>query len=351
VHLKDNFKKGVFDMFWTIEKLEKRIKELDSYRYVDVQSVTSFQAQNDDEGLVGQRPPEDGKWETMNVRDRWEGRDIYIWLKTFIPIPNHWKGQKIVGVFDFGKTGGGGNSGFESLLYLNGEPYQGVDLNHQEVFLDEKLAGTTIEMCFRLWSGLEGGGKPTIQEHQLKTAFIACLDEQADDFYYTSRAALETVKYLEDTLPERQTLLKALNKAFLLIDWSNTASGKFYESVYQAQSVLNEEIEKIPNNYPVTVTAIGHTHIDVAWLWRLMHTREKAARSFSTVLRLMEQYPDYIFLQTQPQLYDYIKKDYPELFQQIQKRVQEGRWETEGGMWLEADCNLTSGESLVVNCY
>jgi alpha-mannosidase len=334
-------------MFWTIEKLEKRIKELDSYRYVDVQSVASFQAQNDDEGLVGQRPPEGGKWETMNVRDRWEGRDKYIWLKTFISIPNYWKGQRMVGVFDFGKTGGGGNSGFESLLYLNGETYQGVDLNHQEVFLEEKLAGTTIEMCFRLWSGLEGGGKPTIQEHQLKTAFIACLDEKVDDLYYTARAALETVKYLQDTLPERQTLLKALNKAFLLIDWSDTGSSRFYESVHQAQSLLNEEIEKIPKNYPVTVTAIGHTHIDVAWLWRLKHTREKAARSFSTVLRLMEQYPDYVFLQTQPQLYDYIKKDYPEVFQQIQKRVEEGRWETEGGMWLEADCNLTSGESLV----
>ncbi len=99
--------------------------------------------------------------------------------------------------------------------------------------------------------------------------------------------------------------------------------------------------------HPVTVTAVGHTHIDVAWLWRLTHTREKAARSFSTVLRLMKQYPEYIFLQTQPQLYDYIKQDYPELYAVIAGRVSEGRWEAGGAMWLEADCNLTSGESLV----
>jgi alpha-mannosidase len=334
-------------LFWTEEKLAARIKELEMYRYREVASIDSFQSMEDHEGAIGARPPSDGSWQTIHVGDLWKGRDRYIWLRVNVKIPSEWKGSTVLGLFDFGKTGGGGNSGFESLLYLNGNPYQGVDMNHQEVFFDEKLAGSTIELCFRLWSGLEGGGKPTIQEHQLKTAFIACLDEKADDLYYTARAALETVKYLQDTQPERQTLLKALNKAFLLIDWSCTESDSFYESVYQAQSVLNEDIDKIPKNYPVTVTAIGHTHIDVAWLWRLKHTREKAARSFSTVLRLMEQYPDYIFLQTQPQLYDYIKNDYPEIFQQIQKRVKEGRWETEGGMWLEADCNLTSGESLV----
>ncbi|MDQ0200265.1 alpha-mannosidase [Neobacillus ginsengisoli] len=334
-------------MFWTEEKLAARIKELDRYRYREVVSISSFQSMEDEEGAVGSRPPSEGTWQTFQVGDRWQGRDRYLWLRVKVEIPSEWQGRTVLGLFDFGKTGGGGNSGFESLLYLNGEPYQGVDMNHQEVFLDGKLAGTTIELCFRLWSGLEGGGKPTIQEHQLKTAFIACLDEKVDDLYYTARAALETVKYLEETQPERQTLLKALDKAFLSVDWSYPGTGSFYDSLYQAQLGLSEDIEQIPKNYPVTVIAIGHTHIDVAWLWRLKHTREKAARSFSTVLRLMEQYPDYVFLQTQPQLYDYIKKDYPEIFKQIEKRVQEGRWETEGGMWLEADCNLTSGESLV----
>lgn len=334
-------------MFWTIEKLERRIRELSSWRYRNIRPIASFQAQLDEEGVVGQRPPQEGDWSVMNTGDRWEGRDKYIWIKADAEIPADWKGEKIVGVFDFGKTGGGGNSGFESLLYLNGEPYQGVDMNHQEVFLSDELAGTSLNLCFRLWSGLEGGGKPTVQEHQIKTAFIACLDTRTDDLYFTAKAAFDTVNYLPETQPERQTLLKALDQAFLLIDWSAPGSDAFYESVYRAGASLDEAIENIPKHYPVTVTCIGHTHIDVAWLWRLKHTREKAARSFSTVLRLMELFPEYIFLQTQPQLYDYIRQDYPDLYEQIGKRVQEGRWETDGGMWLEADCNLTSGESLV----
>ncbi|MNZ45298.1 Mannosylglycerate hydrolase [compost metagenome] len=110
---------------------------------------------------------------------------------------------------------------------------------------------------------------------------------------------------------------------------------------------MRDEINKMEKSSPVTVTCIGHTHIDVAWLWQLKHTREKCARSFSTVLRLMEMFPDYTFLQTQPQLYEYIKNDYPEIYEKIRERVAEGRWEAGGGMWLEADCNLTSGESLV----
>ena len=87
-------------------------------------------------------------------------------------------------------------------------------------------------------------------------------------------------------------------------------------------------------------------HIDVAWLWRLKHTREKAMRSFSTVLRLMDEFDEYVFLQSQPQLYDYVKQDQPQLYEGMKRRAAEGRWEADGGMWLEADCNISSGEAL-----
>ena len=92
---------------------------------------------------------------------------------------------------------------------------------------------------------------------------------------------------------------------------------------------------------------MGHTHIDVAWLWSLAVTEDKAVRSFSTVLDLMKQYPEYIFMSSQPQLYKYVKKNAPGVYEQIKERVKEGRWEPEGGMFVEADCNIASGEALV----
>lgn len=334
-------------MFWTEEKLKYRIEELSQYRYRDSLEISSFKYRVDDEGEIGTRPPVVDDWETKEIGGYWEGRDIYIWLAAKVNIPKAWSEHQVVGYFDFGKTGHGGNSGFESLLYVNGIPYQGVDSNHKEVFLANNLSGSNVELIFRLWSGLEGGGIPEIQKHRLQSANIAWLDEDVDDLYFTAKAVLETVNILESKQTERIDLLEALDKAFKLIDWSYPSSNEFYDTIYQARESLWGSINAIEKHHNVTINCIGHTHIDVAWLWRLKHSHEKAARSFSTVCRLMEKYPEYVFLQTQPQLYEYIKQDYPEIYEQIGDLVKAGRWEAEGGMWLEADCNLSSGESLV----
>ena len=157
---------------------------------------------------------------------------------------------------------------------------------------------------------------------------------------------LDTVQCLDEKDPVKYELRTALDEACLLIDWAYPGSGEFYDSLHQADDFLNEKINGMKKDSLVKVKCVGHTHIDMAWLWRLKHTHEKASRSFSTVLRMMEMFPEYIFLQTQPQLYEYIKEDFPEIYEEIKKRIKEGRWEVDGGMWVEADCNLTSGESL-----
>jgi alpha-mannosidase len=339
-------------MFLTDRKLERRINELEKYRYRDIIPFKSFTAAEEEQGTVNPKLPkftEEGgqeEWYTLNTGDTWKGRDRFVWLHKDVTIPAQWKGKRAVGVFDFGNTGGGNNSGFESMAYVNGKMYQGVDVNHKELFFDEALCGTSVDLTFRLWSGLEGGGVPTEQEHRIARADLAWLDEKVDDLYYMASMVHQTLEELSDSDPIQHELRKALDQAFLLIDWTYPGSREFYESVYKADEALNESIDKMDKKSIINVYCVGHTHIDVAWLWRLKHTREKCSRSFSTVFRLMELYPEYIFLQTQPQLYEYMKEEFPEIFENIKKRVGEGRWEADGGMWVEADCNLTSGESL-----
>ena len=97
----------------------------------------------------------------------------------------------------------------------------------------------------------------------------------------------------------------------------------------------------------LTADTIGHAHIDVGWLWPVRESTRKAARTFASQLALMEQYPDFKFGASQPYLYLQVKQNYPKLFSKIRKRVKEGRWELQGGMFVEADCNLISGESMV----
>ena len=334
-------------MFFTDRKLEARLYELASYRYRDIIPFESLFAKEDTAGVSNPEiPTSDACWDLMAVGERWSGRDRYLWLRKTMSVPKAWEGKKIVGIFDFGSTGGGNNSGFESMLYIEGKPYQGVDSNHKEAFFDSNYAGKDLELVFRLWSGLEGGGNPTPQEHRINRADLAWLDEKVDDLFFMTRVILETLKVLNEFDPVVPQLRMALDKAYKLIDWSYPGSEAFYESVHAADDLLNELIDSMDKNSLVKVKCVGHTHIDVAWLWRLKHTREKCARSFSTVLRLMEQYPEYTFLQTQPQLYEYIKEDHPEMFEKIKAKVKEGNWEADGGMWVEAGCNLTSGESL-----
>lgn len=334
-------------MFLTVQKLQSRVKELATYRYRDAQVVESWRFRDDVAGEVGAGPVsmEDGL--VVKLGDQWQGRDRYAWLGAMVQVPKAWLGKRVVGRFDFGRTGGGNNSGFESLLYLDGEPYQGVDGNHQEVFFPNDRIGQIVSLQFRLWAGLEGGGKHKIQEYRFTTGEIAWLDEATDDLYYTAVAALQTVHYVDENDANGIALLSALNLAFGLLDWSDPGSESFYASVVKARESLESFLQDREKNHDVTAYCVGHTHIDVAWLWQLRHTREKAARSFSTVLRLMEQFPEYIFLQTQPQLYDYLKRDYPAIYAQVKSKIEEGRWEAGGAMWLEADCNLTAGESLV----
>ncbi|MFC3770241.1 alpha-mannosidase [Paenibacillus sp. GCM10012303] len=335
-------------MLLTFEKLKKRIAQLDQYRYLDHREIPSYRMWIDRQAEVGAMPPDHAEWGGITVGERWSGYDLTAWLKADVFVPPEWSGRTVVGLFDFGKTGAGYNSGFESLLYVNGSPYQGVGSNHKEVFFSESFVGQKVELLFKIWSGLNGeSGLKTDLEHRFTMSALALLDTETDDLYYTAFAVWHTVKVLPENSWEKQALLKALDRSLLLLDWRVPGDEAFYASVREANAKLKAELDALPKFHPVTVRCIGHTHIDVAWLWQLKHTREKAARSFSTVLRLMEQFPDYVFLQTQPQLYEYIEHDYPELFAKIKERVSEGRWEAGGAMWLESDCNIPSGESLV----
>lgn len=334
-------------MFFSEEKLESRINQLQSLRYTNRKEIKGWKIKEDDTKEEKYPITIDNTWNTIEKGTIWEGRDRYFWFITDIKIPNHQEHEKSILLFDFGKSAPGNTAGFEALCFINGEPYQGVDGNHKEVFIDQKFEGQDITVALKLWGGLEGGGAATEIFHQFKYADYAILSEDIDDLYYTAKVMLDTIKILGDNDPNKFELLKILNGAFKLIDWSYPESKTFYESIHHARILLNTELESIEKSTPITVTAIGHTHIDVAWLWRLKHTREKSARSFSTVLRLMEKYPEYVFLQTQPQLYEYIKQDYPEIYKQIKEKVVEGKWEIDGAMWLESDANIPSGESLV----
>ena len=333
------------DMFLSLPQLEARTRELEGRRFIDMTTIAPLDAMEGalNKDLVYRTAPERVEGGKITPGDEFIGRDRYLWARKTVTLPAQREGCEVYGLFDFGKTGGGGNSGFESLLYVDGHPFQGVDTNHTDVNFND-LAGKVVELTFLLWTGLEGGGPKAEHRHLVRRADIGYLHKATDEFYYLAKAIYKELALLPDESPEKHGLTRALDNAFRRIDWDED---RFHDTVPAALESLNHALAAMEKRTDITVSAIGHTHIDVAWLWRLKHTREKAMRSFSTVLKLMDEFDEYVFLQTEPQLYKYLESDCPELYEKVRARVAEGRWEADGGMWLEADCNISSGEALV----
>lgn len=331
-------------MLFTKDKLQSRLSEISSFRYRDSIYPKMLVTESKEGEATRVIPTKNLSFQELKTGDKFEGRDLYLWIAPEkLIIPSEWKNKKIIIKFYFPRITYDWDVNFEGLVYINGKPYQGTDSYHPEIYLPKDCVGKELDIMIRFWSGFKDSSE---SKYIFETFSVSWLDEAIDDFYFIARNILETANLLEDNSPDAYELYHALEQSFKLVDWT-VKNEEFYNSLYLAHNYLKSELDKMSKNSKVTVQCIGHTHIDVAWLWRLKHTREKAARSFSTVLRLMERYDDYIFLQTQPQLYEYIKQDYPEIYEEIKTRIKEGRWEANGAMWVEADCNISSGESLV----
>lgn len=341
------------NVFLGVEKLINRAEELKERRWEDKKPIKWFYAKQGQLSVDEVYHEFPGKISDGRIRlgDEFSGRDNYLWLQQKVQVPQRNEDREPTAYFDFGKTMHGATGGFEALLYIDGKPYQAVDSNHKDVNLTE-FAGKEIELTFLLWTGLEGievrKGKyfSCVQYHRLSEAWVGYRNKNIEQLYFYVISMAEAVPCLEEYEKNRHLLEQLAEQTLRFLDWDQ---GRLSGSCKEALIWLDKELEKYGDQkkQEPCVYAVGHTHIDVSWLWRLKHTREKTQRSFATVLRLMKEYPEYIFLQSQPQLYEYIKKDAPLLYEEIKKRIAEGRWEAEGGMWLESDCNVTGGESLV----
>jgi alpha-mannosidase len=153
---------------------------------------------------------------------------------------------------------------------------------------------------------------------------------------------------LVDALPtateRRARIVQALERA---VDAIDPGSGPVGPVAGAARAVLAPVLASPAAPSVHTVTAVGHAHIDSAWLWPTRETARKCARTFANVLHLMDTEPDVVFVASSAQQYAWVQRDHPELFARIAARVAEGRWVPVGGMWVEADTNLPGGEALV----
>lgn len=224
------------------------------------------------------------------------------------------------------------------VCYVDGIMTQALDRFHTTMNID---AGHHV-LYFYAYTGM----RLTLKlDFKLTLRYV---DKYAERLYYDLVVPTEALDFMQENEKPYFDTIDYLNKALCLVDFMNAGNPTFFDTCKVAANYFEHEFYDTYCKIGDTkVACVGHTHIDIAWLWSVRQTREKAQRSFATVLHLMDKYPDYKFTSSQCYLYKAVKEENPELYERIKQRIAEGRWEVEGAMWVEADCNLISGESFV----
>lgn len=278
-------------------------------------------------------------WEGFPADACWGGLDAHFCFRAGIPIPQA-DGGRVICRISTDAAGGWSRENPQFIAYIDGEMVCGLDEHHREFEILHPRGGKA-ELALYAYCN-------TPRRKLFLRAETAVLCEDVERLYYDLRVPFEAARLMDGGDRDRIKTLDVLLRAVNLLDFRKPQSEGFFKSVREAQALMQREYyEKLCGKESAMMHCVGHTHIDVAWLWPLEQTREKALRSFSTVVHLMSRYPEYRFMSSQPQLYQFVKEDCPALYQEIKALAAQGRWEAEGAMWLEADCNLTSGESLV----
>jgi alpha-mannosidase len=238
----------------------------------------------------------------------------------------------------------------EALLWRDGIPYHGFDVNRDTAVLFPKAIGSeTVDLLVEAACNHVLGitdqlfWEPPEQQARWREStpgrFERCELVTVDQDAWRLMRTFEFARLLLEELPDGSPLLPPLTFALERVTESPSPEWSI--------ALLHDALSR-PGSLPTSwCWTVGHAHLDTAWLWPIAETERKALRTFANSLRLMERFPDYHFLCTQPQQYQWVKERSPELFEQIRRRVREGRWEPLGALWIEPDCNLPSGESFV----
>jgi alpha-mannosidase len=278
-----------------------------------------------------------GDFVPFEVGQRWGPPWSTTWFHVRGRKPERWAGQQAVALVDLGFDGPTGFS-CEALAWKDGRPWRGVDLNHRWLPLDIPEVDFYLEAAANPRAILSGpDDAPSMIElrNSPSPAFALRQAEMRRQIPELRRIALDFKVLLElmPALPEgewRSSLTEALNRFAQDNDPGHLASA------------LSR-----PSTSTHVVSAIGHAHIDTAWLWPIREARRKCSRSFSTALALMDEYPAFRFACSQPAQYAWMKETYPDIYRRLSEKIAVGQWEPVGAMWVEPDCNMPSGEALV----
>ncbi|MFE4991766.1 alpha-mannosidase [Streptomyces mirabilis] len=279
------------------------------------------------------------------------------WFRMRGSVPADWTGKRVEAVFDLGFVGDWPGNQAEALVHLpDGVPLKAVNPQNQYVPIAHPAAGgeeihylveaaSNPDILANDFAGptplgdrLTAGDKPL---YTFKRADIAVLDENVWHLDLDVQVLRELMLELGELDPRRHEIMIALDQAMDALDLDDISG-----TAAAARAMLAPTLAKPAHASAHTLSAAGHAHIDSAWLWPIRETKRKTSRTFSNVTALAEEYEELVFACSQAQQYEWVRDNYPHVWERIKKAVADGNWAPVGGMWVEADGNLPGGEAL-----
>lgn len=323
-----------------IREVAKVLELLDANRTVSLGDIRDVRWSPCGYKQSGELPDDAALTRFDTEKDTWgNGYDAHAWFRFSVDVPADFENIFLSVATD--RIGKWDPDNPQLLVWVDGVMEQGMDINHTRLYF--RSAGRH-EITVYAYTGIK----------TLSSCFrpaLYRLDREVEKLWYDLKVPFDSLSYLEPYSGEYRSILSGLNLAVQKLALYEIPSKAFSASVREASDWMGREFYgklcRTPVGDAPVVVGIGHTHIDCAWLWTLRQTREKVQRSFTNALTLMERYPEYRFMSSQALLYQNLKEEAPEVYERVKEAIRAGKWEVEGAMWVEADCNLTSGESLV----
>ncbi len=295
-------------------------------------------------------------YEPFSVGMPWGRPWSTLWIRATGTVPADWAGRRVEAVIDLGFIGDWPGGQAEALVHdLDGHPIKGIAPQNQYVpVAREAVGGEQVSFLIEAAANpdiLADGHRPTLLGdlstagaaplYTLKYADLAVLDEDVWQLTLDLRVLTELMASLPMAEPRRHEILRGVEHALDALDLADVSG-----TAAAARTVLAPLLSRPANASAHRISAVGHAHIDSAWLWPIRETQRKTARTFANVTALATEYPELVFACSQAQQYAWVKSLHPEVYARIQETVRAGQWAPVGGMWVEADGNLPGGEAL-----
>ena len=334
-----------------IDKFPKRMYKV--YADIEFNGFFTYDRLTFDEAKLRERQimPEGLKW-----GKKWE----YGWFFVDITIPKRLHGERVLFAAELG----------ECVVFINGKVFGAFDQRHSHITLTNcAKAGEVFHIAMEVYAGHNGASKngllvspknfnilipeenitefpDDVNQKIVTDGTIGVLNEAVFQLWMDINILYDLRNNLEEHSIRTAMIDKGLKKVCDLVDIEDDFN-EFVKQTVAAREILRPLMECKNGSTAPVLYAIGNSHLDLEWIWTVNETRRKCARTLGNQLKLIEDYPEYKYIHSQPWTLEIVKNEYPELYGRVKKAVADGNIIVEGGAWVETDCNLPSGESLI----